>query len=259
MNRIDELFKVKKNNILSVYFTAGYPEINDTEVIIQNLAERGADMIEIGIPFSDSVVDGFVIQNSNKIALENGMSLKKLFKQLEGIRSTVNIPLILMGYINPVLQYGMDNFLKSCKDKGIDGVILPDLPLYEYEKDYKEMFEAYGIYNILLVTPQTSEERIKKIDAVSKGFIYVVSSASTTGEKKGISDEQIKYFEKLRNMKLKNPLLIGFGISDNDTFTKACNHANGAIVGSAFIKALSGQDELKFKIKRFVELIKNEN
>jgi tryptophan synthase alpha chain len=257
MNRIDELFKTKKNNILSVYFTAGYPECEDTVSIIESLSDSGADLIEIGIPFSDSVVDGAVIQNSNKIALENGMSIKKLFGQIQGIRTKVNIPLILMGYINPVLQFGVENFLRSCKDAGIDGVILPDLPLFEYENDYKGLFEAYGIYNILLVTPQTSDERIRMIDDATNGFIYVVSSASTTGGKKGINDEQVKYFERLKNMKLKNPLLIGFGISNHDTFSKACNYAEGAIVGSAFIKALSTQENINESIKNFISTIIN--
>ena len=253
MNRIDNLFKTKKNNILSVYFTAGYPKVDETVRNIEQLLESGADMIEIGIPFSDSVVDGPVIQQSNKTALENGMSLKLLFKQLEGIRQKVNIPLIMMGYINPVLQYGMENFCRSCKDAGIDGIILPDLPLDEYVNDYKSMFESYGLYNVLLITPQTSDERIRKIDSVCRGFIYVVSSSATTGGKKDISQVQLDYFNKIKAMELKNPLLIGFGISNHETFNRACLYANGAIIGSAFIKALSEKE----KISEFILKVKS--
>jgi tryptophan synthase alpha chain len=267
MNRIDTLLQTKKHNILSVYFTAGYPHIDDTNNIIEELSFNGADMLEIGIPFSDSVVDGPVIQNSNKLALENGMTLKILFKQLERIRDKVSLPIILMGYLNPVLQYGMENFCKSCIDIGIDGIILPDLPLDEYVKDYREMFESYGLYNILLITPQTSDERIRKIDSVSKGFLYVVSSASTTGnptrtlpfKRGGQGGVQEKYFDRLNRMNLKNPRLIGFGIYNNETFRRACSFANGAIVGSAFIKALSESENLSQSIKDFILTLKTQN
>ena len=259
MNRIDKLFQTKNKDILSVYFTAGYPHIDDTARIIEELSISGADILEIGIPFSDSVVDGPVIQNSNKLALENGMTLKILFSQLEGIRDKVSMPLILMGYINPVLQYGIENFCKSCKETGIDGIILPDLPLDEYVKDYREMFESYGLCNILLITPQTSDERIRKIDEASKGFLYVVSSASTTGEKASITGMQEEYFNRLKQLNLRNHQLIGFGISNNETFKRACSFANGAIIGSAFVKALTESDNLSKTINDFILNIKSNN
>lgn len=261
MNRIDYLFKTKKNNILSVYFTAGFPHLDDTVRIIEELGSNGADMIEIGIPFSDSVVDGPVIQNSNMIALRNGMSLKTLFRQLEGIRNKLSqnsqfLPLILMGYLNPVLQYGIEKFCKSCMDTGIDGIILPDLPLDIYVDEYKELFESYGLYNILLITPQTSDERIIKIDSVSKGFLYIVSSASTTGGKSSISKIQEEYFDRLKQLNLTNHQLIGFGISNQVTFARACNFADGAIIGSAFVNALSSSNDIIKIIKDFVSNIK---
>lgn len=246
-NRINNLFQTKKNNILSVYFTAGYPGFNDTATIIQELQKNGVDLIEIGMPFSDPTADGPIIQKSSEQALKNGMNLKLLFEQLADIRKKVDIPLILMGYFNPVFQYGMEKFIQKCVEIGIDGLILPDLPLDEYDRSYKKLFEQNDIHNILLITPQTSADRIKQIDQASNGFIYMVSSASTTGTGKKVEDFQTDYFTRIQNMNLKNPRLIGFGISDRATFQNACKYANGAIIGSAFVQQLSKpgkQDEL---------------
>ena len=253
-NRITALFKRKDKNILSIYFTAGYPELNDTQKIINQLEKSGADLVEIGMPFSDPVADGPVIQQSSEIALKNGMTIHLLFKQLKEIRKNVSIPLILMGYLNPVLQYGIEDFCKKCQETGIDGTIIPDLPLEVYEAEYKEIFEAYSLSNVFLVTPQTSDERIRKIDALSTGFIYMVSSSSTTGVKGTVNEEQISYFERIRNMNLGSKRMIGFGISDKASFEKASGYANGAIIGSAFIKALDGEGAVENKVKTFVQM-----
>ncbi|MFV0376731.1 MAG: tryptophan synthase subunit alpha [Mangrovibacterium sp.] len=256
-NRINQLFQDKKENILSVYFTAGYPQLDDTVSIIEKLVANRVDLIEIGMPFSDPVADGPVIQNSSLVALNNGMSIKKLFEQLGGIREKVNIPLILMGYLNPVIQFGVEQFCRKCAEVGIDGLILPDLPLNEYQENYKELFDKYGLHHILLITPQTSEKRLKEIDEASDGFIYMVSSSSTTGVKKSVGDFRIDYFERIQAMQLKNPRLIGFGISNKETFDNACKYAQGAIIGSAFVKALSGTQPLDNKISTFVnQLVK---
>ena len=254
-NRINKLFKEKKERVLSVYFTAGYPELNDTKTIIQELVKNGVDLIEIGMPFSDPVADGPVIQQSSLVALNNGMSVKKLFEQLQDIRQSVDIPLILMGYLNPVLQYGIEAFCQKCKEFGIDGLILPDLPLSVYEDDFKAIFEANNLHNIFLITPQTSDERLKQIDEISTGFIYMVSSNSTTGAKTSVSEFQKQYFERINSMNLKNPRVIGFGISNAETFDNACNYANGAIIGSAFVKALEGSESLPQKISGFINSI----
>ncbi len=254
-NRINQLFQEKNKNILSVYFTAGYPEINDTVTIIQELEKNGADLIEIGMPFSDPVADGPVIQNSSLIALRNGMSVKKLFEQLQDIRKTVKIPLILMGYLNPVLQFGIENFCKKCQEVGIDGLIIPDLPMDEYLSKYKSLFEAHQLHNILLITPQTSDERIRQIDAESSGFIYMVSSSSTTGMKQSVTDYHTDYFVRVNQLGLKNPRLIGFGISNHETFQNACKYAGGAIIGSAFVKVLEGDLTLGERISGFVKAI----
>ena len=259
MNRINKLFETKKQNILSVYFTAGFPNLNDTKEIIQELEKNGVDLIEIGIPFSDPTADGPTIQKSSETALKNGMNLDLLFEQLKDIRKTVSIPLILMGYINPVYQYGIERFCKKCAEIGIDGTILPDLPLDEFEGHYKAFYDKNKLHNILLITPQTSEARIRQIDAISGGFIYMVSSASTTGAGKKVEDFHEDYFERIQNMQLKNPCLIGFGISDRATFGKACKYANGAIIGSAFVHAVSGSNDLKKDIKLFVENIVQTN
>ena len=258
MNRINKLFQEKKKNILSIYFTAGFPELNDTTTIIKGLENNGVDMIEIGMPFSDPLADGPTIQHSSEVALKNGMTIKLLFQQLakSKIRNSTSA-ILLMGYLNPVLQYGVEKFCKDASELGIDGVILPDLPMQEYLDEYKSIFEKYALKNIFLITPQTSESRIRLIDEHSDGFIYMVSSASTTGAKEGIGVDQENYFKRIKEMQLKNPLVIGFGISDNQTFSKACEYANGAIIGSAFVKAIDKNDDLKNNINNFVQNILN--
>tara|TARA_B110000908_G_scaffold171568_1_gene234790 strand:+ start:2443 stop:3216 length:774 start_codon:yes stop_codon:yes gene_type:complete len=242
MNRIDEVFSKKKKGVLNIYFTAGYPKINDTLRIARTLEAAGVDIIEIGIPYSDPIADGPTIQDSSQKALDAGMSLKLLMRQLQDLRKHIKIPVILMGYINPVLQYGFTKFCQDCKEVGIDGVILPDLPMQEYAEMYQVTFEEYGIYNIFLITPQTSEKRVLQINEASKGFIYMVSSASITGAKQEVSQAQIDYFERIQKMKLSVQRLIGFGISNKETFDNACQYASGAIIGSAFINQLNKDD-----------------
>ena len=239
MNRIK--LKLQENKkLLSIYFTAGYPSINDTVPIIQNLEKSGADMIEIGLPFSDPLADGPTIQASSTQALKNGMTSELLFDQLKDIRKSVNLPLIIMGYFNPMLQYGVEAFCKKCQETGIDGLIIPDLPVDVYHEEYKSTFVKYGLLNVFLITPQTSDERIHFVDSVSDGFIYMVSSASTTGAQSGFDNTQTQYFKRIAEMNLKNPQIVGFGISNNETFTQATKHTKGAIIGSAFIKYLKG-------------------
>ncbi|MDG1660331.1 MAG: tryptophan synthase subunit alpha [Winogradskyella sp.] len=238
MNRINQKLEEDKK-LLSIYFTAGYPNINDTVSIIQNLKKSHVDMIEIGLPFSDPLADGPTIQDSSTKALRNGMTSELLFKQLRDIRETVSIPLIIMGYFNPILQFGVEAFCKKCQEIGVDGLIIPDLPVDVYHEEYKSTFEKYGLINVFLITPQTSDERIRFIDSVSDGFIYMVSSASTTGAKTGFGNEQDEYFDRIAKMNLKNPQIVGFGISNNETFTQATKQAKGAIIGSAFIKYLT--------------------
>lgn len=257
MNRINKLFINKKENILSVYFTAGYPEINDTVTIIQELVRNGVDLIEIGMPFSDPVADGPVIQQSSLIALQNGMSVKILLNQLKDIREKVDIPLILMGYINPILQYGFENFCIECNKIGIDGLIIPDLPMDVYIEEYKEVLDRNKLHNILLITPQTDDERLALIDQNSSGFIYMVSSNSTTGSKSTISEFQNSYFERIKSKGLKSPCLIGFGISNAETFAHACKYAHGAIIGTAFVKSLESNQTIEEKVKNFVFSIKS--
>jgi tryptophan synthase alpha chain len=254
-NRITTTIQEKNNNLLSVYFTAGFPGLEDTVPIMEHLQEGGADLIEIGIPFSDPMADGPTIQESNQAALYNGMTLKKLFQQLENVRERVHLPIILMGYFNPIMQYGLDRFCQTCERIGIDGLIVPDLPMQDYLDLYKPQFDKYGIFNIFLITPQTSEERIRQIDENSNGFIYMVSSASITGAKSSITDEQIGYFEKIEQMGLKNPRLIGFGISNRETFDTACRYASGAIIGSAFIKILQKSTDLKQDIIGYIKSV----
>lgn len=256
MNRIDKLFQKKNKNILSIYITAGYPMIDSTKEIIKYLSGSGVDMIEIGMPFSDPLADGPVIQESSAQALKNGMTIKLLFDQLADIRKTINIPLLLMGYINPVLRFGMDNFCRKCAETGIDGVILPDLPPELFSEQYSGLFEESGLYNILLISPQTDNERIRMIDGISRGFVYMVSSSSTTGIRRSFSEEQIAYFRRIREMNLQNPLLIGFGISDKESFDIACREADGAIIGSAFIKMLHEKGSGIEGIRRFINEIK---
>ena len=252
MNRIDRLFKNKNGKILSVYFTAGFPLPESTAGIIKTLASEGVDMIEIGIPFSDPMADGPVIQQSNQSALNNGMSLKTLFSQLEGIRNEVDIPLLLMGYLNPVLQFGVENFCRKASETGIDGVILPDLPPMIYSRDYQSVFEKYNLYNILLISPLSDDERIRYIDSISRGFVYMVSSSSVTGGKNSFSDDQINYFRRVNDLKLKNPAIIGFGISDNKAFSDSCRYAGGGIIGSAFVKVLGMKGNMDENIRLFV-------
>ena len=251
MNRIEK--KLKENQkILSIYFTAGYPSLDNTVPIIQSLETHGVDLIEIGLPFSDPLADGPTIQASSTAALHNGMHTELLFEQLKDIRKSVDIPLIIMGYFNPVLQYGVEAFCNKCREIGIDGLILPDLPLDVYRDEYKAIFEQNQLLNIFLITPQTSEERIKQIDEISEGFIYMVSSASTTGAKEGFGEEQTDYFKRISNMQLRNPQIVGFGISNSQTFQQATQYAKGAIIGSAFIKNLTekGVDSIPDFIKR---------
>ena len=253
MNRINQKLQ-EKENILSIYFSAGYPSLNDTARIIEQLEKSGVDLIEIGLPFSDPLADGPTIQNSATEALKNGMSTQLLFEQLKDIRKTVKIPLIIMGYFNPIIQYGVEEFCQKCTQIGIDGLIVPDLPLEIYIDEYKALFEKYGLINVLLITPQTSEARIRLIDSVSEGFIYTVSSASVTGNSAGFGTSQEAYFKRIQDMKLKNPQLIGFGIHDKETFNKASEFAKGGIIGSAFIKHLT--ENGVEKIDNFVKEIR---
>ena len=256
MNRIDKTLK-EKDNILSIYFTAGYPHLKSTNEIIKNLVSAGTDMIEIGLPFSDPLADGETIQMSSKIALDNGMSTKILFDQLKGIRNHVNIPLIIMGYFNPIFQFGVEEFCKKCYEIGIDGLIIPDLPIDIYLTKYKPIFEKNQLQNIFLITPQTSDERIEYIDKNSAGFIYVVSSSSITGSTNKFNENSLNYFRRLENMRLSTPTIIGFGISNNENFSIASKYSKGCIVGSAFIKYLQN-NEIN-SIKMFVDEIKNAN
>jgi tryptophan synthase alpha chain len=238
MNRISKKLQEDKK-LLSIYFTAGFPQLNDTVEILNKLEKSGVDFVEIGLPFSDPLADGPTIQQSSTIALENGMTSGVLFEQLKDIRKTVSIPLILMGYFNPIMQYGVTEFCKKCAEIGIDGLIVPDLPVAEYNEHFKPIIEAHGLINIFLITPQTSEERIRFIDEISNGFIYMVSSASVTGSQNSFGDVQNEYFERIAAMKLNAPQIVGFGISNRTTFQQATKAAKGAIIGSAFIKQLN--------------------
>ena len=255
MKRIKEAFDKKKDGLLSIFITAGYPNLNDTIEVLKELEANGVDMVELGIPFSDPMADGPVIQEASEVAISNGMTLKLLFEQLKDLREHVSIPILLMGYLNPVMQYGYSEFCESCQEVGIDGVILPDLPLYEYEEEYKELFESHGLANVFLVTPETAPERIHKLDDLSNGFLYLVSSSSTTGKKDGI-DGTTEYFERVQNMTLKSPTLIGFNIKDSNSYQTATKYAKGAIIGSAFINALKGSGDLADSIRTFVSSIR---
>lgn len=256
MNRLNQLFNTKKQDLLSIYFTAGYPVLNTTVDIAEALEKAGADFLEVGFPYSDPVADGPTIQNSSQQALENGMTLKVLFEELKELRKRVSIPIILMGYANPMVQYGVERFCQTAAEVGVDGVIVPDLPMYEYENMYKDTFAKYGLSNIFLVTPQTSEDRIRKIDGLSNSFIYLLSSSSITGGSLNVSDKIEDYYKRVKAMELKNPLIIGFGISNNATYKKACEYANGAIVGSAFVKYLGSRPDYLQGIGDFVKTIK---
>ncbi len=256
MNRITQLFNSGKKDILSIYFTAGYPSLNDTFRTITELDKRGVEMIEIGIPFSDPIADGPVIQKSGTKALRNGMTLILLFEQLKEIREYAQVPLVLMGYINPILRMGMEKFLENASNTGIDGVIIPDLPPEEFNEKYRLMFESAGIYNNFLITPQTPDNRLKQIDEWSKGFLYMVSSASTTGSRDSFDEKQLEYFKRVSDMNMKTPRLIGFGVSNQTTFEQACRYSDGAIIGSAFINAMSENGTLAQKVSGFLESIR---
>ena len=255
-NRLSELFEKKESGLLNIYFTAGFPQLNDTVPILKALQSAKVDMIEIGMPFSDPLADGPTIQESGEIALKNGMSLKVLLEQLKDIRQSVNVPILLMGYINPVLQFGVEKFCKKISEIGIDGLIIPDLPFQEYNEKYAALFETYNLSNIFLVTPNTTASRMELIDESANGFIYVVSTSSTTGNTSSISSGQIEYFQRIKNAKLKNPTMIGFNVKDNKSFELACSYANGAIIGSAFIKVLKESKDLEKDIKSIVSGIK---
>jgi tryptophan synthase alpha chain len=256
MNRLQKLLTEQKD-IFSVYYTAGYPNLGDTMPVLKALQKSGTHLVELGMPFSDPLADGPTIQKSSEQALKNGMSIKVLFEQIKDMRSSIEMPIVLMGYFNPVFKYGVEAFVKKCSEVGVDGVILPDLPFDEYQDKYQDLFEQNGIANIFLITPQTTDERIKLIDANSNGFIYMVSSASVTGAKKGLSEDQIAYFNRVNNLGLSTGRLIGFGISNRETFTKACDYASGAIIGSAFVKLLAENGTSEKAITDFVKNIKN--
>lgn len=238
MNQLTQLFQNKNENLLSIYFTAGFPKLDDTTKIIGALGNSGVDFIEVGLPYSDPLADGTTIQNSSQKALKNGMNLDVVFEQLMKIKETNHTPLVLMGYLNQLLKYGEHNFCKKLEACGIDTVIIPDLPMVEYENHYEKLFASYGINNVFLITPKTSIARIRKIDSYTKSFIYMVASSAITGAKGEISEEQIAYFNRIQKMNLQSKLIIGFGISDAKTFRTACEYANGAIIGSAFINDL---------------------
>jgi tryptophan synthase alpha chain len=254
MKRIADLFKSTQKNIRNVYCTAGYPQLDSTIQVMKSLQDGGAHMIELGMPYSDPLADGPVIQASSTIALQNGMTLKKLFQQLKDFRNTIHLPVLLMGYMNPILQYGFENFCADAAAVGIDGLILPDLPEYEFESEYGDIINKYGLSFVFLVTPETSEERVKKLDALSSGFLYAVSSSSTTGKDKKMEDVSA-YLNRLKKLNLKNPVLVGFGIKDKQSFQAACQSANGAIIGTAYIKLLDQGKDIKVTTKNFLSEI----
>lgn len=255
MNRIQQLFKDKENSILSIYFTAGFPNLEDTCDIIRKLEASGINLIEIGIPFSDPMADGPTIQASGNKALKNGMTLNKLFEQLSDIRKDVHIPLILMGYLNPIMQFGFENFCKACAKCGIDGAIIPDLPFDDYIREYKPIADKYDVKIIMLITPETSDDRIRLIDQHTSGFIYMVSSASTTGAQSNFDEQKKAYFKRINRMNLKNPRLIGFGISNKATLDAALSNAHGAIIGSKFINLLEESKNIDSAIINLTEAL----
>ena len=253
MNRINQTLNQDKK-LLSIYFTAGFPQLEDTVPILEQLQEADVDMIELGLPFSDPLADGPTIQESSTQALRNGMTTDKLFTQLEGIRARIHVPLIVMGYFNPMMQYGVERFCKRCQEVGIDGLIIPDLPADVYHEQYQSLFQQYGLLNMFLITPQTPDERILYIDQVSEGFIYMVSSAATTGAQGSFGDTQQHYFQRIADMKLQSKLLVGFGISNAETYQAAVAHSQGAIIGSAFIKHLEANGNQS--VQEFVKTIR---
>jgi tryptophan synthase alpha chain len=254
MKRIEELFQKKQTKILNVYCTAGFPQLEDTMAVMRALEKEGTDVIELGMPYSDPLADGPVIQHSSTIALQNGMTIKKLFEQLLDFRKEISVPVLLMGYMNPILQYGFEKFCAEASAVGIDGLILPDLPEHEFETEYGAIIKKHGLNFVFLVTPETSEERVKRLDALSSGFLYAVSSSSTTGKDKNMNDVKV-YLQKLKNLNLKNRVFVGFGIKDKQTFETACENANGAFIGTAFIKALENDNDVERATKKFVNEI----
>jgi len=253
-NRIQNLFKTKKEHILSLYFTAGFPNLNDTLTILKHLEASNVDMIEIGFPYSDPLADGPVIQESNSQSIKNGMTLRLLFEQLQSLRNITQKPIVLMGYLNVVLQFGEAAFIEKCAKVGVDGIIIPDMPLHYYISNLKELCEKNKISNVLLITPETSEERIRQLDRYSSGFIYLVSSNNITGSTNAI-DFQTDYYQRIQNMKLQNKHLIGFGVHNKKTFESVCKFGSGAIIGSAFIKHLNNGTS-KESIEEFITSIK---
>lgn len=256
MNRIKQLFSTKSKDIVSVYYTAGYPTLNDTVGILHALQEKGIDMVEIGIPFSDPMADGPVIQEASTLSLKNGMSLRLLFDQLKDIRKEIHIPILLMGYLNPIMQYGFDAFCRKCSEVGIDGVIIPDLPFADYIENYKPIAETYDIKIIMLITPETSEERIRLIDQHTDGFIYMVSSAAITGIQKNFDMQKQEYFRRIHKMNLRNPRLVGFGISNKVTYDAANQYSSGAIIGSKFVQLLSEGDSPQQAVDTLIQTIR---
>jgi tryptophan synthase alpha chain len=254
MSRMSELFGRKRSKVLSVYCTAGFPRLDSTIEVMKALQENGADMIELGMPYSDPLADGPVIQASGARALENGMSIARLFGQLSKMRASIRVPVLLMGYLNPILQYGFDQFCHAAAQAGVDGLILPDLPIYEFETEYGPVMKKHGLDFVFLVTPETSEERIRKVDGLSTGFLYAVSSSSTTGGNKDLGD-QGAYFRRLEEMQLRNPVLVGFGVRDKNSFEAACRHTQGAIIGTAFIRAIEGAADIGTATREFLGTI----
>ena len=254
-NKLDKLFFFGKKNILNMYCTAGFPALESTATVMLALQQHGADIIELGIPYSDPIADGQVIQQSNMQALQNGISIQKIFFQLNAVKDQLHIPVILMGYLNPVMQYGLEKFCADASAAGVSGIILPDLPMYEYEQLYQQLFKKYGLHCIFLISPQTSPQRIKKADELSSGFIYAVSSSATTGGDTDLKTQR-DYFKKISSLKLKNPVLIGFGIKDRATFDLACMYAAGAIIGSAYIKAIKHSEDINGTTREFIQQLK---
>lgn len=254
MSRIQQLFERKKSRVLNVYCTAGFPKLDCTLQVLQALQQSGADLIELGMPYSDPLADGPVIQHSSSVAIQQGMTIELLFQQLQHMRPAIEVPVLLMGYMNPVLQYGFERFCSDAAAAGVDGLILPDLPEYEFETEYGALLKQYNLDFIFLITPETSTERIRKLDALSSGFLYAVSASSTTGSDKNMGDVSA-FTQRLKNMQLKNPILVGFGIKDKVSFDAACVHANGAIIGSAYIRALDGATDINAATQTFLKKV----
>ncbi len=256
MSRLSELFIKQNERVLNVYCTAGFPQLNSTLKVMKSLQDNGANISELGMPYSDPLADGEVIQSSGNVAIANGMTIDTLFEQLTAMRKTIHIPVVLMGYMNPILQYGFESFCKKAKEVGVDGLILPDLPLFEFENIYGKMIQDNNLDFVFLVTPETPEDRLRKLDALSSGFLYAVSSSATTGKDKDFSKVAL-YLQKLQAMQLKNPVLVGFGIKDKETFNAVCTYSNGAIIGSAYINALSKGSDVEATTAEFLTSVLN--